>query len=387
MFSGNAEGEMLPPFVVYKSTHLWTTWTENGPNGCRYSNSPSGWFDSNTFSEWFTNMMLPRLKKQEGKKVVICDNLSSHLTTNVLQLCCENNISFICLPANSTHITQPLDVSFFRPMKVAWRQILTEWKGSKQGFKETVLQKQQFPFLLRRLIDVLRPNSAENLRAGFRKCGIHPIDVEELLCRLPSRTYDGGAVQDSFIEALQNKRAEWTAGAASNRGRRKLQVTPGKSVAGKEPKVLKKKRRTHKTHNSSSEEDTETFSLKDSSDDENFDQYRKSQSMLSSEEEEEEDTLPGPKVSGPEFGEVVRTVGQHVVFKYEGEYFPGKITGISNEGATISAMQKSLKSWKWPTPKDEMVYDFDDIVGSIQPPKMISRRGFFSVPELDRFWN
>lgn len=54
MFAGNAAGDLLPPYVVYGSSCLWNTWTENGPAGCRYNNSISGWFDSATFTTRLT---------------------------------------------------------------------------------------------------------------------------------------------------------------------------------------------------------------------------------------------------------------------------------------------------------------------------------------------
>jgi len=125
MISGSASGELLPPYVVYRSNCMWNTWTEGGPKGARYSNTPSGWFDGLTFEEWFISLMLPRLKKLDGKKVLIGDNLSSHISVKVFEECQENNIAFVCFPPNSTHLTQPLDVAFFRPMKCAWRQILS----------------------------------------------------------------------------------------------------------------------------------------------------------------------------------------------------------------------------------------------------------------------
>lgn len=49
MMAGSATGELLPPFVVYKSTRLWSTWVEGGPPGTRYANTPSGWFDGCAF--------------------------------------------------------------------------------------------------------------------------------------------------------------------------------------------------------------------------------------------------------------------------------------------------------------------------------------------------
>lgn len=68
MFSGNAVGEMAPVYVVYKSEHLWQSWTENGPDHARYNRTKSGWFDYQCFEDWFINLMLPILKRQEGKK-------------------------------------------------------------------------------------------------------------------------------------------------------------------------------------------------------------------------------------------------------------------------------------------------------------------------------
>ena len=49
MMCGNAVGEMLSPYAVYKSEHLWSTWTKGGPKGCRYNRTKSGWFDMATF--------------------------------------------------------------------------------------------------------------------------------------------------------------------------------------------------------------------------------------------------------------------------------------------------------------------------------------------------
>ena len=76
MFCGNAEGEVLPPYVVYnKSVHLYPHWAKGGPPGARYNRSKSDWFDEATFIDWFFTLTLPKLRKQDGKKVLICDNL------------------------------------------------------------------------------------------------------------------------------------------------------------------------------------------------------------------------------------------------------------------------------------------------------------------------
>ncbi|XP_047989213.1 uncharacterized protein LOC125228613 [Leguminivora glycinivorella] len=83
---------------------------------------------------------------------------------------------------------------------------------------------------------------------------------------------------------------------------------------------------------------------------------------------------------------LVKKVGQYVVFMFEGEIFPGVITKISGKGPTISAMQRSLKNWKWPKPKDEIMYKWADVLGGINVPKKVGRREFYSIPELDYLW-
>lgn len=85
MFCGNAAGTTIPPYVIYKAEHLWSTWTENGPQGARYNRTRHGWMDGATFEEWFGSHLLPILKQQPGKKVVIGDNLTSHISLNVLR--------------------------------------------------------------------------------------------------------------------------------------------------------------------------------------------------------------------------------------------------------------------------------------------------------------
>lgn len=130
MLCGTATGELLPPYVVYKSKRVWDTWQEGGVPGAKYDCTKSGWFDGTTFSNFFFRLLLPHARKKSGTKVVICDNLSSHVDEDVIKACRQYNIKFVFLPPNTTHWTQPLDVAFFAPMKKKWRSLLSRWKKS-----------------------------------------------------------------------------------------------------------------------------------------------------------------------------------------------------------------------------------------------------------------
>lgn len=44
MFCGSADGELLPPYVVYKAKNCWTEWCVDGPPGTVYTATASGMF-------------------------------------------------------------------------------------------------------------------------------------------------------------------------------------------------------------------------------------------------------------------------------------------------------------------------------------------------------
>ncbi|CAH0722756.1 unnamed protein product, partial [Brenthis ino] len=235
MMAGTADGKMLPPYVVYKATHLYDSWIQHGPEGTRYNRSTSGWFDGTTFEDWVQNMVVPYFKDLPDRKCLIGDNLSSHLSADLIQICKTHNIDFVFLPANSTHLTQPLDVAFFRPMKRAWRQLILKWKKT-DGRQSPTIPKGCFPKLLKLLIDELQINASKNIIAGFKKTGISPLNEHEILARLPGEDLDENhesAVEDSVVTLLKEMRYG-SMNIVEPRRKRKLNVLPGKSVAPEE---------------------------------------------------------------------------------------------------------------------------------------------------------
>lgn len=233
MMAAAASGILLPPYVVYKAEHVYPTWIENGPDGTRYNRNKSGWFDGPIFEDWFFQIALPYFKKQPEPRVLIGDNLSSHLSANVLQACNSNNIRFVLLPPNSTHLCQPLDVAFFGPLKKKWRQVLLEWKTKNRG----VLPKSDFPRLLKHTLNELDVQKYTNIKSGFEATGIHPLNRHKVLEKLPdfpktpnptTSMSTATVITDSFMDFLKNaRRGDKT--APKKRGKR-LKIESGKSV-------------------------------------------------------------------------------------------------------------------------------------------------------------
>jgi hypothetical protein len=108
MYCYNGVGDSVPPLFLYKGQNVYPSWCIGGPKGALFTSSPSGWFDTFTFGEWFHKQFLPIARRQPGKKMLLGDNLSSHLSVDVINTCRKENIEFVCLPPNSTDKMQPL---------------------------------------------------------------------------------------------------------------------------------------------------------------------------------------------------------------------------------------------------------------------------------------
>lgn len=234
MFCGTATGIILPIYVVYRAKYVYHTWVENGPPGARYNATPSGWFDGFVFTDWFKTVYLPFARKLTGPKVLIGDNLSSHFSEEVLLLAAKEDIRFVCLPPNSTHVAQPLDVSFFGPLKRVWRKILNEYKLKSSSTK--AVPKDEFPTLLLKVWDHFHRSDnrgKHDLKSGFRTCGIFPCDRRPVL-----RKVDKTVTTEDNVAALSEavltymKELRHPDQSTTKKGRkRKVTTAPGLSIS------------------------------------------------------------------------------------------------------------------------------------------------------------
>lgn len=68
MFSAAGGGTVLPPYVVYKAVHLYSSWTQGGPQHARYNRSKSGWFEIFSFEDWLCTIAIPfeKINRKKG---------------------------------------------------------------------------------------------------------------------------------------------------------------------------------------------------------------------------------------------------------------------------------------------------------------------------------
>lgn len=122
-----------------------------------------------------------------------------------------------------------LGFGFFSPLKSAWRKQLSQWKMKNRG----AIRKDQFPRLLKQVLDSIEGNVSDNLKAGFKKSGIFPINKVEVLKNLPKKslTMEENDVSvawcNTFEEFLRSTREKET---VIKPRKKKITVTAGKSL-------------------------------------------------------------------------------------------------------------------------------------------------------------
>ena len=183
---GNAAGQYVPPYVVYKGTDttINCAWTLNGPPNAAYSTSKSGWMDAERFSAWLPwfDSRIEEMKIQKPV-VVLMDGYSSHLSIGLLEIAKERNIILVKLPPNSTHILQALDVSVFGPVKKLWKNTVKSWY--RQTHSKSIT-KAVFPVLFGKVFQQME-EKPELLISGFKSTGVWPLDKSRILSKVEKR--------------------------------------------------------------------------------------------------------------------------------------------------------------------------------------------------------
>ncbi len=54
----DANGQVLPLYVLYKGAYLYDNWTRNGPQNCHFNVTKNGWMDTIKFRDWFQKVFL-----------------------------------------------------------------------------------------------------------------------------------------------------------------------------------------------------------------------------------------------------------------------------------------------------------------------------------------
>lgn len=117
--------------------------------------------------EFTPNHFNPYLKTQNITLLVVVflDGHKTHLRLPLSLFCQKYGIIMVCLPANTMHFLQVLDVVFFfRSLKLRWQFELVTFRVNNEGCD---IRKENIPRTLQKIFDT----------QDFASCGLYPLDA------------------------------------------------------------------------------------------------------------------------------------------------------------------------------------------------------------------
>ncbi len=131
------------------------------------------------FLDWFGNTL--KEKGYTGQHILFVDNHDSHERSQPISVAMKHGIILITFPSHCTPFVQMLDVSFFKPLKAAWKIVSQKWCEEECPEEKPYISKQIFVTLFHRAWSIAAiPNNAIN---GWKKMGLS-ADAETGLIRI-----------------------------------------------------------------------------------------------------------------------------------------------------------------------------------------------------------
>lgn len=163
----SASGKYIPPFFIFKRKRMNPQLLRGGNANMVAAVSDSGWINENLFVDWVHHFISYAKPTVAEPILLILDNHESHVSLGSYLLCRQNGIILLSLPPHTSHRMQPLDLTYFGPLKTAYNKECDLYMASNVGRKITQYEIVQ---LFTKSFD--RISNTEKAAKGFQAAGI-----------------------------------------------------------------------------------------------------------------------------------------------------------------------------------------------------------------------
>ncbi|XP_065172534.1 uncharacterized protein [Atheta coriaria] len=169
----SAAGRYIPPMFTFPRKRLTPLLQKDGPAGALYKCSDNGWINENLFLEWLVHFKQHAKPSALEPILQILDNHASHISLTIYEYWKVNHIHMLSMPPHTSHRMQPLDVSFFGPLKMAYKKECDSFL--KSHLAEKIMPYDVASLARKAFINVASISKGES---GFRASGIVPLNPE-----------------------------------------------------------------------------------------------------------------------------------------------------------------------------------------------------------------
>lgn len=201
----SATGIYVPPMFIYPRQRIKSSLKIGGLPGALYECSKSGWINEELFTKWLHHFAKNIGAHKQNPALLILDNHCSHQSLDAYEFCRENGIHLLSLPPHTSHKMQPLDVTFYGPLKSAYSRECDLFMKMHPFEKIT---HDHLASIFKKAYT--RVATMEKAVKGFEVTGIYPLnphifDDDDILTADPiieeaSRQVSQSGVENEFIE-------------------------------------------------------------------------------------------------------------------------------------------------------------------------------------------
>jgi hypothetical protein len=177
----SADGRRLTPTVVFTGLTLQGQYFPSQIPDWKFTCSKEGWSNTEILLRWCFDVFLEETKVADPSlwRLLIIDRHKTHISPDFMKKAYMNKVWLSWLPSHTSHMTQPLDVGLFSPLKRYYRQETAEMETY-----EATSNRQKHIFIQAYKIASEKAFSPENIQNAFQASGIYPIDLNQVLKRL-----------------------------------------------------------------------------------------------------------------------------------------------------------------------------------------------------------
>ena len=171
----NAIGNHIPPFYVFPGKRWIDGLLDGAAAGSDGTMSDSGWSNGTIFETYVMDHLAKHadIKEDSQPTLIMYDGHKSHLRLTLTEWARQRHVVLFVLPPHTSHLTQPLDVSVFGPLKNHYYRECQTYLHQNPGI--TITRYEVAALTTRPYLKALCP---ENIQAGFRKSGIYPYNTQ-----------------------------------------------------------------------------------------------------------------------------------------------------------------------------------------------------------------
>ncbi|KAJ4435448.1 hypothetical protein ANN_18063 [Periplaneta americana] len=147
---------------------------KHDPIGAIYSCSNNGWINETLFLVWLKHFQQHVKATEDDPVLLVCDNHASHISLEVFNFCRDNHITMVTLPSHTSHRLQPLDLTFFGPLK---NGLFREYDLFMINHAHERITMSDIAGLLNKAY--VKVATMEEAVSGFRSAGIVPLNPEK----------------------------------------------------------------------------------------------------------------------------------------------------------------------------------------------------------------